>query len=137
MGAMVSASAQVMYRCGNTFSQQPCGVEAKELPNPGVAQPRKMEAMPPDIPASAEMIEAARKMCESSIAAQLKDPDSAKFGSPLRGELRRTAAGNVLRDYYFSVNARNSFGGYTGVKSWTCSLDPAESSVRWSGPSGP
>lgn len=127
------ASAQTMYRCGNTFSQQPCGQDAKEVAIQGVPQPRKVPPMPVDEPASPETLAAARTMCEAAITGQLKDPASAKFDAPIRMGLRRTPDGVILRDYTVYVNAKNSFGGYTGAKRWTCSLNAAETSVLWSG----
>jgi hypothetical protein len=51
-----------------------------------------------------------------AVLANLKDPDSAKFGTKLE---RRQAATRDGRPYEFvcgEVNAKNSFGGYTGAK---------------------
>lgn len=72
-------------------------------------------------------------MCETAITGQLKDPDSAKFEAPIRMGLRRTPDGLILRDYAVYVNAKNGFGGYTGMRRWTCSLNASESKVLWSG----
>jgi len=127
------SSAQTMYRCGNTFSQQPCGQDAKEVAIQGVPQPRRLPPMPVDEPASPEVVAAARSMCETAITGQLKDPDSARFEAPIRLGLRRTPDGIILRDYMIYVNAKNSYGGYTGSKRWTCSLNAKETAVLWSG----
>lgn len=132
---VTSANGQTMYRCGSTFTQQPCADNAQAINAPGVPKPRKMEPIPIDSPASLEMLEAARKKCEIAILVQLKDPDSAKFSTPERGGFRRSADRRVLRDYLVAVNAKNSYGGYTGAKLWTCSLDADETRVLWSGPS--
>jgi hypothetical protein len=51
-----------------------------------------------------------------AVLANLKDPDSAKFGTKLE---RRQAATRDGRPYEFvcgEVNAKNSFGGYTGAQ---------------------
>lgn len=102
----------------------------------GRPKPRKMEAMPLDMPAPSETIETVRKMCERSIVVQLKDPDSARFGSPLRGGLRRTRGGHGAARHLFFRQRTDSYGGYTGAKSWTCSLHPTEAVVVWTGSGG-
>ena len=156
----LASNAQSMYRCGNTFSQQPCGSDAKEMPLPkergcefeenkytskcieerykklsaNSSVTEKALPLPSDEPATAETLEFARKTCEGRITMQLKDPDSAKFEQPLRLGFRRTSGGQILRDYAVYVNAKNSYGGYTGKKRWTCSFDQLERTVQWVGP---
>lgn len=127
--------SQVMYRCGNTFSQQPCGADAKQMDVPGAAKVPPPVPVPADTPASPEVIDNAKALCQQRVTAMLKDPDSVKFVSVERAQLRRTGANIVVRDYALLVNAKNSFGGYTGAKRWTCSLDhKSETSIVWAGP---
>ena len=40
--------AQKMYRCGSTFSQQPCGADAKVIETQGVAPPAATRISPAD-----------------------------------------------------------------------------------------
>lgn len=51
---------------------------------------------------------------QRAVRAELKDPDSAKFRGikPLRDE--RPGAGGKVNGYCGWVNAKNSYGGYTG-----------------------
>jgi hypothetical protein len=41
-----SASAQKLYRCGNTFSQTPCGADAAAVRVPGAAAPTTASGSP-------------------------------------------------------------------------------------------
>lgn len=73
--------------------------------------------------------------CQQSIIDDFKDPDSAKFGDDWRAQVDTRPLGPDGRrqdgflplpgDRLFmasgSVNAKNSFGGYVGYKSYTCS----------------
>lgn len=54
---------------------------------------------------------AQRTAVEASVRKALKDPESARFGTMRAG---REASGNIA--VCGMVNARNSFGGYTGEK---------------------
>jgi len=133
--AASAASAQQIYRCGNTFSQQPCGLDAKELQIPGAGkQPLPLKDTPP----SAQVQDAAKAMCLEQLKASLKDPDSMRVGTVMRfgpkyievwdkgnQAFRKTPA--VL--YGVEVNAKNGFGGYTGMKTYRCNLDPSETTV--------
>lgn len=120
------ANAQGVYRCGNTFSETPCGPDAKVLIAPPAA-PAKLER-PADIPPSAEKIEANKAVCEKKTREAMKDPESTKIKSVSRGgtALQRLA-GRVFYgiSYNMNVNAKNSYGGYTGEKLYNCvfSLD--------------
>ncbi|SIM01969.1 Uncharacterised protein [Mycobacteroides abscessus subsp. abscessus] len=70
--------------------------------------------------------------CHQAVSKVLRDPDSAKFADgdeafattpsgPLPGGLvYNAAAGDVHFDVSGMVNAKNGFGGYTGMKKYTC-----------------
>lgn len=71
----------------------------------------------------------------------LKDADSARIK-----DVRRGGASMQYQDgrtfpgvsYFLTINAKNSYGGYTGEKLWTCTFDAAEKNlirVREIGPS--
>lgn len=61
-------------------------------------------------------IYSAEAACKDSVKKQLKDPDSAEFGT-----VTVTESGAGKYAVTGTVNARNSFGGYTGMKPFTCS----------------
>jgi hypothetical protein len=60
------------------------------------------------LPASAAPNRPAVDQAKASVLAQLKDPDSAKFG----------VAAEFPEAICLQVNAKNSYGGYTGNKIW-------------------
>nr|WP_315226053.1 DUF4124 domain-containing protein [uncultured Albidiferax sp.] len=82
------------------------------------------------------LVESNKKQCVRQVTYQLKDPESARFGEPLRiGALMDQFMGRPVMSYSVSVNAKNSYGGYTGSKIWFCSFSPDEKAfVRaWTG----
>lgn len=66
--------------------------------------------------AHADPLDQPRRLCSAAIAPTLKDPAS------LRIEGLHT--GLQPGEYNLLVNARNSFGGYTGAKPFVCRLSP-------------
>jgi len=126
------AWGQTLYRCGNTFSQTPCGSEAKEVRAAGVAQP---VVAPPLAPLTEARRSALQAVCIEAIRSipGWKDRDSLRIAAPERG------ASGVARDvdgrriavvpWYGQVNAKNSFGGYTGDKMANCYFDSSESKI--------
>ncbi len=70
--------------------------------------------------------------CQSAIKSGLREPDSAKFADDevLEGVVSGSSRNAALiyapdrGDTYFSVkgkvNAKNGFGGYTGMRPYTC-----------------
>ena len=191
----LSAEAQTMYRCGNTFSQTPCGSDAQKVPVPlpgncndmqfrdspscvekervqrqermkilreqaeqdlardrAAAEKRKLERdeliqratapykeagklleenkdRPPPSPA---VVRQNIQACTQAVRSTLKDPESARIGDAKRD--RRTyddTRGTVVVgvSYLVEVNAKNSFGAYTGMKTHTCFFDMNESKL--------
>lgn len=122
--AALPVGAQQMYRCGNAFSQLPCGKDQAVIGAP---------AAPPvaDLPASPETVAAASAECRVRLMHDVafRDPDSVKIG---RVDRRRTTGITVAgrpataRVYVLQVNAKNAFGGYTGDKPFFCYTDPAD-----------
>lgn len=113
--AAVGAHAQAVNKCvvdGQvTYQPTPCSAGA-------AATPIVKGPAPP--PSGREITEADIHVCRTMLLESLKDPDSAKFkGEPLnvgvipRGEGRAQAVA-------FEVNAKNSYGGYTGFKTTVC-----------------
>ncbi|AVQ83806.1 hypothetical protein [Variovorax sp. PMC12] len=130
--AVAGASAQTLYRCGNTFSQTPCGEGAREVRASGVAQPVVPPPLAP-IDKKRETDLAARCIHAIRTIPSWKDRDSLKIAVPER------ATAGVARDvegrriavvpWYGQVNAKNSYGGYTGDKMANCYFDSTESRI--------
>lgn len=127
-----AAEAQTMYRCGNNFSQTPCGDGAREVRAAGVAQPVVAPPLAP-IDRVRETDLAARCLHAIRTIPSWKDRESLKISRPER------AAAGVARDidgrriavvpWYAQVNAKNSYGGYTGDKMANCYYDSTESKI--------
>lgn len=121
--------AQAVYRCGNTFSQQPCGpgatVPESHQPRPGTF----ITAPPLDAPASPEVVAAAKAACAARLRqdVEFKDPDSVKVLGIERAGFVPVPNGEArLRVYLMRVNAKNSYGGYVGPKDYLCYVDRAD-----------
>jgi len=111
--------AQVMYRCGNTFSQTQCAPDAKVIAAAGVAQPIKQS------PADPERVEKMKEECRHWIIAapSWKDKDSVKIGTFTVAKLEYKSVEGVnrlVRPYIAEVNAKNSYGGYVGETPHVC-----------------
>ena len=126
---MISTSAlgQTVYKCSNpdgklTFSQQPC-------------TPTGGETISINKPAAGYVSDAYIRhenelgaICLSHVRGFLKDPDSAKIeGTPVTGISTKT--GEVRKSVRISVNARNSYGGYSGAETVECVLGMDEKTV--------
>lgn len=115
-----AASAQTMYRCGNTFSQQHCGPDAKvmDITPPEV---RRASAVTP------EVVEANKRLCEFALRLRMKDPESARITNVSRLGVQYYNIPNTPPGVTYTalVNGKNSYGGYTGEDSKICifSLD--------------
>lgn len=140
-----------MYKCGNTFSQTPCALDAKEVElkssdpcaiesnrytSACIGRPMDMDKLDadmkrlanqkyPDNPPLSEVLEANKALCQRGILDSLKDPESARITN-----LRRQAPRNHYYDgkfnpgvsYAAEVNAKNSYGGYLPI--WTVCSAP-------------
>lgn len=98
-----------VYRCGATYQSQPCdGGRQLEIRStaPAVSQER------------------AKAFCDTLLQARLKDPDSAKMDGDWRYIGAQRYDGQAALAWGRMVNAKNSFGGYTGEKPVVCYLSP-------------
>ncbi|HEY3046819.1 MAG TPA: hypothetical protein VGJ72_05050 [Polaromonas sp.] len=122
--------AQTMYRCGNTFSERPCGPDAKVLVQ-GPAKEQPLVALP-DTPPSADVIEANKLACASAVRNAMKDPEAARIGTVTRSgpgvDYFQMRTFQVVI-YFVNANGKNSYGGYTGEKLHMCSFDPSEKTI--------
>src|SRR5262245_13994790 len=93
-----------------------CNVTSAEAPPP----PAAPSGPPPtaNIP-DKELFRQAR----AAVVANLKDPESARFGDKFDRRINRGRDGVLYEVVCGEVNARNGFGGYTGSKMflWTAS----------------
>ncbi|UZZ64524.1 hypothetical protein [Curvibacter phage PCA1] len=118
--------AQTMYRCGNTFSQQPCGSDAKPIATVGVVQPERA--------ADPAKVSVMQTQCEQWVREKpsWKDRESVKTSMPTRNKLEtRTVngVGQIVVSYRVLVNAKNSYGAYQGEKTYTCYANRDESKI--------
>lgn len=124
-----TALSQQMYRCGNTFSQQPCGPEATTIKSHGVLQPSVATG-----PENAEKVARMKDLCREMLirVPDWKDRDSLKIGEIYRGQAEvRTINGSaqVVRLYVTRINGKNSYGAYTGEKGAACYANEHETKV--------
>ena len=132
------AQAQGIYRCGNTFSQQPCGADAKVVQAPPV-RVAAMKALP-DTPPADKVIEANKLACAAAVRSAMKDPESARMGEARRSrpdvDYFKGRSFHVVT-YFVNANGKNSYGGYTGEKLHICSFDPDEKRIIRTAEIGP
>ena len=114
--------AQSIYRCGNTYSTAPCD-NGKQI-----EAARQAVTRPDD-----DSVE--DHVCAKSLKAfvAFKDPDSVKIESVTRTprwELIEVGAQKVaVKVFYLWVNAKNSYGGYTGAKMYSCYVSEGSGKV--------
>lgn len=119
VGPGAGAMAQPMYRCGNTYSQIPCDKAAEPV---RVFQDAK-KAPPAGL--------RGKELCKASVPASmnLKDPYSAKvetLGAPTPEVIKYAEEPIVAKRYDVAMNAKNSYGAYTGIKVYFCYLSDDE-----------
>lgn len=95
---------------------------------------KQIDAMYPTVPPSAETIAENKKHCLARIMAMLKDPESARVGEISRAngpepDYETSRGWFPSISYRVSINAKNSYGGYTGSKNWACSFDLKEQEI--------
>ena len=118
----VIAGAQQLYRCGNTYSQTPCAVDAT---------PARISAgtAPEQAPGAS-----GKDLCSSDGVAQLHfpDPDSTRIQSVTKaGSEAIQYAGKPIaaRKYHLAINTKDGNGAYTGDRVYVCYLSEDERRV--------
>lgn len=119
---LLQANAQPTYRCGNTYSQTPCSADAAP-----VAIHRDVSTAPPGGTADAGggAVPTGVELCKRAALAGLKDPYSAVIESvtgPVGVAITIAKEPIEARRYTVWVNAKNSYGAYTGAKPHECFL---------------
>lgn len=173
-------AAQTAYKCGNTYSQTPCGDSSKAISvTPALkpsadswegmrerwkkedaerevaakeAQKRRSAAEKQQAEAdqelerkvsiigrveepSAQVLAKNKEACTALIKTKLKDPYSAQFtdvtrlSSALVGYDSATGRKFPAIAYSTRVNAKNSYGGYVGDKTYVCYFDLKEDGI--------
>lgn len=71
----------------------------------------------------AALVDENKRTCIARVTALLKDPESARFGNTIRMGAELDPRDGMLIPsvmYTVMVNAKNSYGGYTGSKPYLC-----------------
>jgi len=109
------ASAEV-YRCGSSYQATPCdGGQRLEIRATAPAADRQV----------------AEDVCRTAFRASLKDPDTVQTDWKVEGGSVQTSVVDLdgrtvpALVWVLRANAKNSYGGYTGLRSYFCrtSLD--------------
>lgn len=110
------ASAQQMYKCGNTFSQTPCAPDAVARPVQSAAAP---ETPAGGLSGYELCAAAARKMV------QTPEPETARI-QPIgerRSEVIQYAGKPIATHRYdLSIDAKTPYGVYSGLQPYACWL---------------
>lgn len=109
-----SVAAQSIYKCGNTYSQNPCSDEQT---------PARIHRDTATTPAGLSGKELCRSVVPHSVS--LKDAYSARIDYVSNSSAEAiTVYGEsiVARRYDVAMNAKNSYGAYTGAKIYRCYL---------------
>ena len=112
--------AQTTYKCGNTYSQVPCSNTAEAT------------RIFKDTGAQKTAISKGQELCRLAIpkAVSLKDPYSAKVEEVGKAQGAIVIIGDQpieAKKYPVFMNAKNSYGAYTGAKLYLCFVTVDES----------
>lgn len=119
--------SQTMYRCGNTFSQTPCG-------------PNSSTSLIPKSGGSTTVADHKARVQEmKAICAELvrglpawKDASSVVLDGVYRGKAEvRTIHGQplVVIPYYAMADGKNSYGAYPGKRPYACYANESETRI--------
>ena len=128
----IGAAGQTMYRCGNTFSQQPCGPDAKSTPVPvpamGIIGSGYVES--PELRKLRIDMENARKDLDRAVAHHcagkkidaltvgMSEADMSciqKYREPNKVNVT-TSAGEVSKQFVFKDHGRTTYVYFTNGK---------------------
>ena len=111
-----------MYKCGNTYSQIPCDKAAEPT--------RVFNDAKADPPVGLR----GKELCKAAVpkSVNLKDPYSARVetvGGPAFEVVTFANQPLTVKRYDVAMNAKNSYGAYTGIKMYKCFLTEDDSRV--------
>ena len=128
---LATTNAYAVNKCTNadgsvSYQEAPCQRGAK---TGSLDVPQMKPAKAPE----GEELERKKSQCAEAVKHGVlwKDPDSVKLGSVIRvgsGQSLKPSLGTVIR-YGVEVNAKNSYGGYTGKRMAFCEFDLSEKSI--------
>ncbi|MEO8153992.1 MAG: hypothetical protein ABI605_13040 [Rhizobacter sp.] len=118
----ITAPAQQLYRCGNTYSQTPCAPDAAPARISAGAAPEQAVGS------------SGKELCASEGVAQLRfpDPESTRVQSVVKAgaEVIRYADKPIAaRKFNLVINTKDGAGAYTGDRSYVCYLSEDERRV--------
>lgn len=124
LGALPAVQAQIVYRCGNTISQTPCGPDA--TPQRVLGAP----AAPASRPAAAQ----GQALCAEQAIQQTATPEPAsarvQLLAPRRVEVIRYADRSLAAYRYdLAVDVKTAYGLYTGAQRFSCWLSEDQARV--------
>lgn len=127
VAALFNAQAQKLYRCGNNFSQMPCGSADQK-----VIQARGGESSGSQ--SYGDRVQAMKAACIDWIrrVPAWKDRDSVKISDVSRGGAQVITIDDsplVVVSYTAIVNGKNSYGGYGGEKLYVCYANEQETKI--------
>jgi hypothetical protein len=118
--------AATVYRCGAVYSDKPCSQGPTKVTPMWGASPVSSDPVP--------NLEAVTEACKAWIrdAANWKDADSLKITPLVSTGMTVIGEGSEARAvyaYHTRINAKNSYGGYTGPKSAICYLNEQRTKI--------
>ena len=116
------ASAQPLYRCGNTYSQTPCAADAA----PVRARADAIADSAPGPKGGELCAAAAPKML------RLPDPESVRIESVEKAPaevIQYADKPTAAHQYIVRVNAKNVYGAYEGAQAYACHVSEDERRV--------
>lgn len=122
-----SVGSQTMYRCGNTFSQTPCGENSTTSTIPKSGRSTTVADH------QARVLD--MKMRCAALVKGLpawKDPSSVRMDGIYRGKAEvRQVHGQplVVIPYYAMADGKNSYGAYPGQRPYACYANEAETRI--------
>jgi hypothetical protein len=117
-----SVCAQTMYRCGNQYSQTPCGKDAEAKRLPGSAAPDS----------GATRDGKALCMAVAPTRLGLADPESARFEAVEKSAdtvIQHAGQPIPAKTYLMAINSKGPYGVYLGAQRYACHLSQDEQRV--------
>jgi hypothetical protein len=128
------AQAQVVYRCGNTFSQTPCGADAKVIAESGYRLSKSDERFPPSRTQNTETEQRAITLCIRKVVANLKRAEGTRFVGPERGSMAWIEKLDGTDRRAARIYTLWSYGAIDGKRRFRCvfNLEETEILALWS-----
>jgi hypothetical protein len=122
LGLGGTVSAQTMYRCGNQYSQTPCGNDAQAKRLPASAAPDR----------GAEGDGKTLCMAVAPTRLGLADPESARFEAVEKSAdtvIQHAGQPIAAKTYLMLINPKGPYGAYLGASLYACHLSQDEQRI--------